>query len=236
MSLTLALRSDCYMNPDPQQPGLALFDFDGTITYNDTLVPFLGKARGYSHAVRAAVAVGLAACRREWSLKDRDEGKDALLRQILTGMSETEFYERGEQYAKALYPKKFRPEMVARIHAHLDRGDDVAIVSASLATYLRPIAELLEIPTVIGVEMVAHDGLLTGDMRGPNVRGPEKAVKVREWLSVAEDAALPHRDIWAYGNSSGDFELLELAHHRVWFGSEKSRPNQAVLFHEAHFA
>lgn len=215
--------------------GLALFDFDGTITFRDTLIPFLGKVRGYSHAARSVFAVGMSACKREWSLGDRDDGKDALLRNVLAGMSMSEFVDQGQIYASSLYPKQFRPDVVQRIHAHLDRGDEVAIVSASLATYLRPIADLLEIPTVIGVEMVAADGLLTGDMTGPNVRGPHKAVRVREWLNIAADDPLPFDEVWAYGNSSGDFELLELAHHRVWFGAAKSQPQHAHLMSELAF-
>ncbi len=46
---------------------------------------------------------------------------------------------------------------------------------------------------------------------GPNVRGPEKAVRLRSWLG----GDVPEM-LWAYGNSSGDTELLAMADAPVW--------------------
>ena len=63
---------------------------------------------------------------------------------------------------------------------------------------------------------MGSDGLLTGEMVGPNVRGEEKAVRLRRWLG--DD--VPEM-IWAYGNSSGDTELLAMADVPVWVAGRR---------------
>ena len=50
-------------------------------------------------------------------------------------------------------------------------------------------------------------GLVTGRLLGGNVRGPEKANRLRAWLGG--DSV----ELWAYGDSSGDDELLAMADH-----------------------
>ena len=67
----------------------------------------------------------------------------------------------------------------------------------------------------VGLESDA-DGTLTGELAGPNVRGPEKAVRLRRWLGDDRPEML-----WAYGNSSGDTELLAMADVPVWVAGRK---------------
>jgi phosphatidylglycerophosphatase C len=50
-------------------------------------------------------------------------------------------------------------------------------------------------------------GRATGRLIGGNCRGPEKVRRLREWLG-AEPA-----ELWAYGDSAGDDELLAFADH-----------------------
>ena len=65
---------------------------------------------------------------------------------------------------------------------------------------------------------VGDDGILTGRLTGPNVRGPEKEVRLRHWLG--DD--LPEI-MWAYGNSSGDRELLAMADVAIWVDGTHAR-------------
>jgi phosphatidylglycerophosphatase C len=84
------------------------------------------------------------------------------------------------------------------------------IVSASLGAYLRPIAEQLRFDAVLCTELeVGTDGVLTGRMDGPNVRGLEKARRLDHFLDGRPAA------VWAYGDSSGDRELWARADHAV---------------------
>jgi phosphatidylglycerophosphatase C len=56
---------------------------------------------------------------------------------------------------------------------------------------------------------VDGDGRCTGRLAGENCRGPEKARRLTELL--AGRGALT----WAYGDSSGDREMLAMARHPV---------------------
>jgi phosphatidylglycerophosphatase C len=205
---------------------IAAFDFDGTLTRRDTLLPFLARACGPRVLGRtvgrvAPTAVRARTGRLTGEVHHRDATKAALLQDLFTGRRDTWLQSEGAQYAATL-PSKLRPEMVEQVRWHRDAGHELVIVSASLRTYLDPFAEDFGFDHVIAVEMEADaEGMLTGAMVGPNVRGPEKAVRLRRWLDGDEPEML-----WAYGNSSGDTELLAMADVPVWVAG-RQRPRDA---------
>ena len=86
-------------------------------------------------------------------------------------------------------------------------GHAVLLASASLDSYLLP----LGVDGVICTRLErGADGKLTGRLDGANCRGAEKARRVREWL---QEHDLTGAELWAYGDSKGDDELLALADH-----------------------
>lgn len=204
---------------------IAAFDFDGTLTRRDTLLPFLARACGPTTFGRtvgrvAPIAVRARTGRLAAAIHHRDATKAALLRDLCRDRSDAWLEAHGQQYATTL-PSKLRPEMVEQVRWHRDAGHELVIVSASLATYLRPFAASFGFDHVIAVEMQAgSDGLLTGEMDGPNVRGEEKAVRLRQWLG----GDVPEM-MWAYGNSSGDSELLAMADVPVWVAGRRRGTN-----------
>lgn len=190
---------------------VAAFDFDGTLTPRDTLVPFLARLYGRRRLLTVAAKVG-----PPWRLEDeihrRDLAKARLLRLLTAGDRASRVAAAGEAYALRL-ERILVPAMVRRIAEHRAAGHEIVAVSASLTAYLVPLLERrLGFDGVMAVELAeGPDGRLTGEMARPNVRGPEKAVRLREWLDATgggEDV-----ELWAYGNSSGDAELLAMADH-----------------------
>lgn len=141
----------------------------------------------------------------------RDVAKELLLASLLAGRDAAWFEEAGRAFAADL-DRRLRPEMVAQARWHRAEGHELVIVSASLLTYLEPFASAHGFDHVIAVEMeVDAAGRLTGRLASPNVRGPEKATRLSEWLDGE-----PPEFLWGYGNSSGDRELLEMADVPVW--------------------
>ncbi|MCZ7535193.1 MAG: HAD-IB family phosphatase [Acidimicrobiia bacterium] len=87
------------------------------------------------------------------------------------------------------------------------------MVSASLDTYLGEVGRRLGVDTVICTKLeVGSDGAYTGRMDGGNCRGAEKARRLTAHLDSVGGATLG----WAYGDSSGDREMLAMAEHPVW--------------------
>jgi phosphatidylglycerophosphatase C len=92
----------------------------------------------------------------------------------------------------------------------------VVLVSASFELYLDTIGERLGVDAVLGTRLAVDDaGRCTGALEGPNCRGPEKVRRLHEWLA-AEHAGRAAAEVWAYGDSPGDRELLGDADHPVW--------------------
>ncbi|MHB1139702.1 MAG: HAD-IB family hydrolase, partial [Microthrixaceae bacterium] len=69
---------------------VAAFDFDGTLSRRDTLVPFLAKVAGRARFVQVCSQLGLLGARRRVDMRDRDELKIELVRRLFRGRSEAE--------------------------------------------------------------------------------------------------------------------------------------------------
>ena len=186
---------------------VAAFDFDGTLARGDSLLPFLARAAGRGPLGRALARQWPAIVSALAGRGDRDAAKVALVGRLLRGVSAEELAEHGERYAAHL-ARRLRPNMVERLRWHRDQEHEVVIVSASLAAYLEPLGRELGATSVLATGLeVGDDGRLTGRLQGANVRGPEKVARLKAFLA-GETC-----ELWAYGDSNGDRELLAMADH-----------------------
>lgn len=203
-------------SPASGRPGVAAFDCDGTLARHDTLVPFLRHACGTGRVVAATARCLL-------QVRDRDALKVAAVGRLFRGHDAAELDALGRAYVPTI-AGLLRPEMLDRVRWHRDHGHAVVIVSASLGVYLRPLAEHLGIDGALGVELeVGADGMLTGDVIGErNTRGAEKVARLRRWTDARLGPGVPF-ELWAYGDSAGDEELLALADHATWVGRRARR-------------
>ncbi len=189
--------------------GLAAFDFDGTLRRGDSLFPFLGLVAGRVAAL-SAIARGAARVIVRTRRVDRDAIKDLTFRRLLTDRETDPLLKLAAEFGTGL-TDGLRPDVVARLRAHQQLGHRVVIVSASLTIYLQAVADHL------GCELVATNlnqvnGRFTGRIEGRNCRGAEKVVRLREVIGERPD------EVWAYGDSHGDDEMLDWADHGVRVG------------------
>lgn len=221
---------------------VAAFDFDGTLTHRDTLVPFLARVAGRRAMLRAVSHMGVQAARRNVSIGDRDRMKELMIAELLAGRSEDELRELGVAFADEILSRRMNDAVLTRLEEHLRADHEVVLVSASLVYYLDPIAEHLGLHAVIAVEPTVVDGVLDGTLTRPNVRAEQKAIRLDEWLGLGDGAPSstaergpesPQQadvELWAYGNSSGDLALLAAADHAFWLGRANRVPTGSVLF------
>ncbi len=193
-------------------PATAAFDFDGTLSRRDTFLPFLAAVGGRTRLARA-LTVGSATTAAFRGAR-RDDLKAALCRAVLTGRTHDDLRAVGAQFAGYVLARGLRTDRLARVEWHQAEGHRTVIVSASMDLYLEPIAEALGFDAVLCTRLAWADGIATGELDGPNCRGPVKARRLRAWL----DETCADGPLWAYGNSRGDEELLAMADHPIWVG------------------
>ena len=191
---------------------VAAFDFDGTITRADTLGPFLARVAGRARLYRSLLLRSPVLAATFVGIADRDAEKERLCGRLLAGRAAQEVTDAGIAYAaELLATRAFRNEMLDRIAWHDSEGHEVVVVSASLNVYLEPLACDLGIDHVICTSLEVDSAeTITGKLVGGNVRGEEKARRLQTWLGDGP------RELWAYGNSKGDRELLAMANYAEW--------------------
>lgn len=188
------------------RPTVAAFDVDGTLTTRDCVVPFLRTVAGTSSLVRSVVARPAIAVRAV-ARRDRDTLKELAVA-ACRGRAATEIDAAGREFALTRARHWLRPDTLARLRWHLGAGHRVVLVSASLRPYLEPLGAELGVHAVLCTTFERDgDDRLTGRLLGANCRGPEKARVLREWLGESPV------ELWAYGDSAGDRELLAMADH-----------------------
>ncbi len=196
-------------DPEASTPGVAAFDFDGTLTDGGSVFKFLcavvGPRTAYGAAaslsprlVHAALVGGAVA----------DTTKEILFERTLAGVTVERLEEVAADFAPAHLEGHLRPEMVERLDWHRHRGDRVVVVSASLDVYVRIAGTLLGADGVVATSLADTNGVLTGHYEGANCRGEEKVRRLRSWVEHSQGAG---GTLWAYGNSRGDLRMLRAA-------------------------
>jgi phosphatidylglycerophosphatase C len=197
---------------------VAAFDFDKTISTRDNVVPFLRAVVGRPRLTRALLEVSPRLVRAALDDERRDEAKVGLVRRTLTGYDAARVSAVAAEFADEVLARHLRPDVVERVAWHRTQGHELVIVSASFTSYLDPIAARLGFAAVLATELaVGDDGRLTGELVRPNVRGAEKVRRLDEWLGAGTAF------VWAYGDSSGDRDLLARADQGVMVGGRRTR-------------
>ncbi len=188
---------------------VAAFDVDGTLTIRDCVGPFLlrvggwpGMTRAMLHKPGAALGAGVR--------RDRDRLKELLVGGVLRGRKVAQVEAMGEEFAKHVEADWLRADTLERLRWHQRAGHRIVLVSASLGPYLRPLGRRLGVDDVLCAEPLQDGDEFADGLEGANCRAQEKVRRLDAWLAERrwEDAT-----VWAYGNSTGDRELLARADH-----------------------
>jgi phosphatidylglycerophosphatase C len=196
---------------------VAAFDFDGTLSTRDNVVPFLRAVVGAPRLAAALVTIAPRLGAAAIVDRRRDAAKAALVRRTLAGHPVERLTEVAGEFAERVVRHHLRPEAVERAWWHKDQGHELVVVSASFTVYLEPIAAQLGFDAALGTDLeVGADGRLTGELAGPNVRRAEKVRRLDRWLG--DRPAF----VWAYGDGKGDTELFARADRPIRVGGRRS--------------
>jgi phosphatidylglycerophosphatase C len=190
---------------------VAAFDFDGTLTVRDSFNAFLRWRSGRRKFVRLIPEALAYAGHR-----DRGRIKAAAVRVFLGGVDRAELEQDAEAFAEARWPRLMRPDALAQWRAHQAAGDLCVVVTASPELTVAPFARRLGADRLLGTPLVfSESGRVVGMDAVENCRGDEKVRRLQAAFGC--DVHL----VAAYGDTSGDREMLALADHagfRVFAG------------------
>jgi len=186
---------------------VAFFDFDGTLTRGDSLIPFLRMVRGTSRFAFDLVAASPWLSAYAVGLVRNDIAKEVLLRKSIGGTSLDALHAHGRYFAEHFVSKMLRTDMMTRLRDHQEQGDCCVLVSASLDLYLEPWANTVGFDYCITSSLVADaNGAATGRLRDGNCFGEEKVHRIQHLLGKI---GTPSRS-YAYGDSQGDIPMLSM--------------------------
>lgn len=200
---------------------LALFDFDGTITFQDTFTPFVRRALSPLRLTTSAIRLSPLMMGYACGHISAPAMRKAIIKVGLKGCEKDVLDELGRIYCKEVLRGQIRPEAAKRIAWHKNRGDRIAVVSASLDFYLAPWCEWTGVDLICS-KLEVSDGKLTGRYLGEGCTGLEKSLRVTRRYDLSGVSS-----IYAYGDTTEDEPLLKLATHSTFRWGEqvvKGRP------------
>ncbi|PTX91672.1 HAD-IB family hydrolase [Opitutus sp. ER46] len=188
------------------KPVVAAFDFDGTLCRGVSGLRFfqhvLGPGAYAWFVARRWPQMAAYGCRLQ-----PERSLACINRTVFTGREAAAVAAAAEVFWRTTFPRDLFPAAVARLRAHLDRGDRCVIVSSAYELYLRPWAASLGIQDVLATRLaVDAAGRLTGEMLEPSCDAEHKRDRLLQLLGPR--AAY---ELHAYGDRPTDFALLSAA-------------------------
>ncbi|MFN4173488.1 MAG: HAD-IB family phosphatase, partial [Parachlamydiaceae bacterium] len=165
---------------------VAAFDFDGTLSKKDMLVPFSLFLNGPVFTAYAIFKIipylGLFFLGR----KSRQQVKEKFLSFILPKSRES-LEKKGEAFAHTIIPNMLKEEGLARLKWHKDRGDTTVLISANLDLFIVPIGKNLGFDYIF-CSNVARP--VTGKLSNINCYGEEKVRRILNAFGPKENYIL----------------------------------------------
>ena len=202
---------------------IAAFDFDGTLTKRDTLLPFLLRGLGWPKFLWALWVCAPWLTAFALRLIPNHVAKQKLLSATLKNRTTAEMDDWTSRWLAQDFPGQLQDWTLARLAEHQTAGHCCVMVSASPDIYLKRVARQMGFDALLCTEMAVTHGQLTGHMQTPNCHGEQKVVRLNAWM--AERFGSPPEAViqYAYGDTSGDKPMLKLAKHAFY----RSKPWKA---------
>lgn len=190
--------------------GLALFDFDGTITKRDTLGGFILFARGWPEYILGGIALSPVILLEKLNLIPSQRAKEMVLEFFFKGTPVHTFQELCERYAKEVIPKWVNKYAAESIANHVQNQDRVVVVSASPGHWVEIWASDNGLEC-IATRLEEKDQKITGKILGENCKGEVKVRRIKGYLNLDD-----YQEIYAYGDSKDDLPMLMLAKYSFY--------------------
>lgn len=184
---------------------IAVFDFDGTITRKDTLLEFIRFSKGKWTFLKGFAIYSPLLIAYKLGLYPNWKVKQKIFAYFFKGMKYNDFCMYGDKF-KSVVNSILNEEQIKRLRNHINKGDSVYVISASIEEWVSPWCHAFGIENVLGTKIEVLNGIVTGKFITKNCYGKEKVNRLLEKEPERETYYL-----YAYGDSAGDKEMLEFA-------------------------
>ena len=184
---------------------IAFFDFDGTITKKDTLLEFIKFSKGNFRFYLGFILNLPYLVAFKLGIISNQSAKEKILRFFFHGMHAAVFKQHCEAFSKQVLPKLIRSKALEEIQKLKQNNIIVVVVSASPENWIEQWSQNLHLE-LIASRLEVNEGKVTGKIMGKNCHGNEKVSRIRELYDLSH-----YRIVAAYGDSSGDKPMLQLA-------------------------
>lgn len=185
---------------------IAFFDFDGTITRDDTMFVFLRSLKGSFTYYLYLLTLAPVLAALKLGLLSNHRAKEILLARFIGGMKEQDLINACQNFSATILPGIIRPSALTRIREHQQEGTEVVVVSAAPTYWVSDWCARQQL-RLIATNLEVENGLLTGRIQGKNCHGEEKVHRIQEAFDLSQ-----YSTIYAYGDTHGDKPMLSLAH------------------------
>ncbi len=183
---------------------LYLFDFDGTLTYRDTMFLYLKFYDASRFKVQFIKHIPLFILLK-LKLADPEKIKRSFISSVLKGQSRTKIEKKSQEFFDHYFPELVRKNALEFIK-NIDREKtDCYIVSASLDIWVQPFAQHFKM-NLLATQAEFVDDIFTGNFLGKNCNGPEKVLRIVEAVGTKK-----YDKTIAFGDTSGDKQMLAWA-------------------------
>lgn len=201
-------------------PVVAAFDFDGTLTYTDSFLPFLHSLAGSPRFARHMTELAPILLAYKRGRVSNDEAKQRVLNRFLADQEFTYLEQAAQRFVQRRLPYLLRRRALRRLAWHQQQNHRCILVSASLELYLKPWADSIGFTEVLGSRLeLTSAGQVTGRLLGKNCHSEEKIRRLAELLGERSGYRL-----YAYGDSVGDHALLDYADYAYF----RLFPNEGI--------
>ena len=183
---------------------LYCFDFDGTLTYKDTMFLYLQFYNSSKFKIQFLKHTPLFILLK-LKLVDAEKVKKSFISSILKGQSRSNIEKKSQQFFEQHYPIIFRENALEFIKNIDFNQTECYIVSASLDIWVKPFADQFGM-IILCTQAEFKDDIFTGNFVGKNCNGIEKVKRIEAAVSDKKyDKSI------AFGDTSGDKEMLDWA-------------------------
>jgi len=189
---------------------IALFDFDNTLFKGESGIQFihyyLGGWRSTIFFARYCLTVIKYLCKMNDEL-----ALQHLVSALLKGEKVTKVKAIADNFYREIIEPKLNKNIFSQLCYHQSCGHRCIIVSRSLDVYLEPWAQAVDVEVLSTKLETSGTDTYTGRIIGSSCYGNEKSLQIN---SLLKDCS--QYEIYAYGDSRGDKEMLELANYAYY--------------------